>query len=193
MVKITFVERDGLRREHEAPEGWSALDVAIQHEIASILGRCCGGCVCATCHVYVDAPYAERLPAPSHDEVTAIRAAAFDRQPNLLTVHIATIPERMSFDVKRFTAKPGQPVKLVFSNPDLMQNNLVIVKPGALEEVGVAGNEMAKDPDGIKKDFVPVSDKIIHATKLIDPRATVTLRFNAPTAPGLYQIGRAHV
>ncbi|MBI5766866.1 MAG: hypothetical protein HZA93_03675 [Verrucomicrobia bacterium] len=112
--------------------------------------------------------------------------ATFDRQPNLLTVQIGTVPERMSFDVKRFTAKAGQPVKLVFSNPDLMQHNLVIVKPGALEEVGIAGNEMAKDPDGIKKDFVPVSDKILHATKLIDPRASVTLRFKAPTTPGLY-------
>ena len=68
--------------------------------------------------------------------------------------------------------KPGQPVKLVFSNPDAMQHNLVIVKPGALEEVGIAGNEMAKDPDGIKRDFVPASDKVLHATKLVDPQAT---------------------
>ncbi|MEY2881941.1 MAG: hypothetical protein RLZZ15_4321 [Verrucomicrobiota bacterium] len=112
--------------------------------------------------------------------------AIFDLQPDLLTIRIASIPERMNFDVKRFTAKAGQPVRLVFANPDLMQHNFVIVKPGALEEVGVAGNEMAKDPDGIKKDFVPLSDKILQATKLIDPGASVTLRFNAPSAPGLY-------
>jgi glucose/arabinose dehydrogenase len=110
----------------------------------------------------------------------------FDRQPDLLTVHISTVPERMLFDVKRFQARPGQPVKLVFSNPDLMQHNLVIVKPGALEEVGMAGNEMAKDPEGIKHDFVPKSAKVLHATKLIDPQSSVILRFRAPETPGSY-------
>ncbi len=110
----------------------------------------------------------------------------FDQKPDLLVVTISSVPERMSFDVKSFVARPGQPVKLVFKNPDAMQHNLVIVKPGALEEVGIAGNEMAKDPEGIKKDFVPKSDKVLHATKLIDPQATATLRFLAPKEPGSY-------
>ncbi len=112
--------------------------------------------------------------------------AAFDRQPDLLTVRIATIPERMQFDVKRFVAKPGQPVRLILSNPDAMQHNLVLVRPGALEEVGTAGNEMAKDPDGMKKDYVPKSDKVLAATRLINAGATTTLRFKAPTEPGNY-------
>jgi azurin len=110
----------------------------------------------------------------------------FDQQPDLLTITISSIPERMQFDVKAFSVKPGQPVKLVFSNPDLMQHNLVVVKPGALEEVGMAGNEMAKDPDGIKKDFVPPSAKVLHATKLIDPSGSATLRFRAPIESGAY-------
>jgi azurin len=111
---------------------------------------------------------------------------AFDRLPGLLTIHIASVPERMLFDVKRFEVKPGQPVKLVFSNPDAMQHNLVIVKPGALEEVGLAGNEMAKDPDGIKRHFVPNSDKVLHATKLVDPQGTAILRFKAPMESGSF-------
>ncbi|MDP3070262.1 MAG: GDSL-type esterase/lipase family protein [Opitutaceae bacterium] len=116
----------------------------------------------------------------------AADADPFDRQPDLFTITISSVPERMVFDVKSFAVKPGQPVKLVFRNPDAMQHNLVVVRPGALEEVGVAANEMAKDPDGIKKDFVPKSEKVLHATKLIDPHAVATLRFRAPTAPGLY-------
>ncbi len=111
---------------------------------------------------------------------------AFDRQADLLTIHITTVAERMLYDVKRFEVKPGQPVKLVFSNPDAMQHNLVIVKPGALEEVGMAGNEMAKDPDGIKRDFVPKSDKVLHATKLVDSLGSTILRFKAPLIPGSY-------
>ena len=71
-------------------------------------------------------------------------------------------------------------------NPDGMQHNLVITVPGALEEVGMAGNEMAKDPEGIKRHFVPTTPKVLHATKLIEPNAGEVLRFNAPTQPGTY-------
>ncbi len=112
--------------------------------------------------------------------------AAFEKQPGMVTIEIATVPERMLFTPTEFTVKRGQPVKLVFLNPDAMQHNLAIVQPGALEEIGMAGNEMAKDPDGIKKDFIPKSDKLLHATKLIDPNAGAVLRFQAPDQPGVY-------
>ncbi|MEO6740191.1 MAG: PVC-type heme-binding CxxCH protein [Chthoniobacteraceae bacterium] len=111
---------------------------------------------------------------------------AFDKLPDIAEIEISTVPERMLFTPTQFTVKPGQPVKLAVLNPDLMQHNLAIIQPGALEEIGMAGNEMAKDPDGIKKDFIPKSDKILHATKLINPNAGTLLRFKAPTAPGTY-------
>ena len=82
--------------------------------------------------------------------------------------------------------KAGQPVKLVFTNPDATQHNLVIVKPGALEEVGMAGNEMAKDPAGITKGFVPDHPAILHHTKLLNPDTGEVLRFEAPKKPGTY-------
>jgi azurin len=60
------------------------------------------------------------------------------------------------------------------------------VQPGALEEIGMAGNEMAKDPEGFKLGFVPKSEKILHATKLLDPKTSEILRFTAPEKPGDY-------
>lgn len=50
----------------------------------------------------------------------------------------------------------------------------------------MAANEMAKDPDGIKRDFVPKSAQVLHATKLLNPAGTQTLRFKAPAQPGDY-------
>ncbi|MGB8166721.1 MAG: PVC-type heme-binding CxxCH protein [Chthoniobacteraceae bacterium] len=111
---------------------------------------------------------------------------AFEKQPGMATVEISSVPERMMFTPTEFTVKPGQPVKLVFLNPDAMQHNLAIIAPGSLEEIGMAGNEMAKDPDGIKKDFLPKSDKILHATKLINANSGTVLRFRAPEQPGVY-------
>jgi uncharacterized cupredoxin-like copper-binding protein len=111
---------------------------------------------------------------------------AFDAQPDLAVVEIATVPAKMLFAPNEFKVKAGRPVKLVLSNPDLMQHNLLIVEPGALEEIGTAANEMAKDPEGVKKGFVPRSDKILQASKLLDPNTGQVLRFLAPRRAGTY-------
>ena len=112
--------------------------------------------------------------------------ADFDSQKDLAEVEVSCIPERLMFTVTQFTVKAGQAVKLTFTNPDATQHNLVIVEPGALEEVGIAGNEMAKDPSGLSKGFIPQSKKILHHTQLIGPDKGEVLRFNAPKKRGVY-------
>ena len=110
----------------------------------------------------------------------------FDKQPGVAKVAISCVRERMLYDKTEFTVKAGQPVSLHFTNPDATPHNLAICLPGSAEEIGMAGNEMAKDPEGIKKDFIPQSDKILHHTKLLFPDTAETLRFSAPKEPGDY-------
>ncbi len=112
--------------------------------------------------------------------------AAFDRRKDLKLVEVSCIPERLLYDVSRIEVKAGQPVKLVFTNPDATQHNLVITVPGALEEIGMAGNEMAKDPGGFARGFIPDSPKILHHTGLLEPDTAEVLRFTAPAEPGIY-------
>lgn len=119
------------------------------------------------------------------------REAQFDVQPGLKTVRIGCVPERMRFTVEQFSATPGQPVKIVFSNPDATDHNLVIVQPDALAEVGMAANLMARDPKNANSDFIPADKRslIIEASPMIGPtRKSLVhvLRFNAPTEPGVY-------
>lgn len=139
---------------------------------------------------------AERLRATSKvqrlkEPTPSASQAEFDAQKNLKRVEISCVPERMKFTVERFVVQTGQPTKLVFVNPDATDHNLVIVQPSALEEVGIAANEMAKDPRNANSDFIP-SDKrnlIIEATPMIGPtrKSRVhVLRFNAPAEPGVY-------
>lgn len=111
---------------------------------------------------------------------------AFDSQKGLHTVEISCIPERMMFTVTAFTVKAGMPVKLTFENPTATPHNLVIVEPGAAEEIGMAGNQMATDPNGAAKHFVPESPKVLFATTLLPPDTSETLRFVAPKIPGEY-------
>ena len=118
-------------------------------------------------------------------------AAQFDAQKNLQTVRIGCIPERMKFTIDQFRVKPGQPTKIVFSNGDATDHNLLIVKPGALEEVGMAANEMARDPKNANSNFIPGNKRklILQAAPMIGPtRKTqvAVLRFEAPKEPGVY-------
>jgi plastocyanin len=110
----------------------------------------------------------------------------FDAQPGLQTITIKTIPERLLYDLREFKVAPGAPVKLVFENPDVTPHNLLIVQPGAADEVGMAGNEMAKTPDGFAKGFIPDSPKILHKTKMLNQGDREVLRFTAPTTKGKY-------
>ncbi len=67
MPKMTFVERDGNRREVDAPVGLSLLEIAHRHDI-DIEGACEGSMACSTCHVIVDEAWFDKLPEPSEDE-----------------------------------------------------------------------------------------------------------------------------
>jgi putative heme-binding domain-containing protein len=117
--------------------------------------------------------------------------AEFDNQANLLTVRVGCEPERMLFTVREFAAKPGQAVKLIFTNADATDHNLVIVKPDALAEVGMAANEMARDPRNAESDFIPEAkaDLILEASPMIGPTRKSrihVMRFRAPEEPGIY-------
>lgn len=67
MPKMTFVSPDGTRKEVEAPEGLSVLEIAHRHGI-DLEGACEGSLACSTCHVIVDPEWFDKLPAASDDE-----------------------------------------------------------------------------------------------------------------------------
>ena len=118
---------------------------------------------------------------------TSARDAEFDSQKNLKVVKISAVKERMLYDVTRFEVRAGQPVRIDFTNPDATAHNIVIVAPGADEEIGLAANEMAKNPrEAQRGQYVPKSKKVLHATRMIAPLSATALRFIAPKKPGDY-------
>jgi 2Fe-2S ferredoxin len=78
MPKMTFVERDGSRREVEAPLGLSVLEIAHKHGV-DIEGACEGSLACSTCHVIVDESWFGKLESPTEDEEDMLDLA-FDLQ-----------------------------------------------------------------------------------------------------------------
>lgn len=67
MPKMTFIERDGSRREVEAPVGLSVLEIAHKHGV-DIEGACEGSLACSTCHVIVEGSWFGELEDPTEDE-----------------------------------------------------------------------------------------------------------------------------
>ena len=67
MPKMTFIQRDGSRREVEAPIGLSVLEIAHRNDI-DIEGACEGSLACSTCHVIVDPEWYELLKDATEDE-----------------------------------------------------------------------------------------------------------------------------
>lgn len=77
MAKITYIENDGVEHHVDVPTGLSVMDGAKRFTIPGIDGDCGGACACATCHVYVEGGWFEKLPQPEELEV-AMLDFAFD-------------------------------------------------------------------------------------------------------------------
>ena len=75
MPKITYIDQDGTERTVEAELGATVMETAINNDVPGILATCGGSCSCATCHVYVDADWFERLPPQSLEELDMLDTA----------------------------------------------------------------------------------------------------------------------
>ena len=78
MPKMVFIERDGTRKEGEAPVGLSVLEIAHRNDI-DIEGACEGSLACSTCHVIVEDAWYQKLAEASEDEEDMLDLA-FDLQ-----------------------------------------------------------------------------------------------------------------
>ena len=63
MAKITYVEHGGTEHAVDLPDGLSVMEGALRYTVPGIDGDCGGACACATCHVYVEGDWLDKLPA----------------------------------------------------------------------------------------------------------------------------------
>ena len=68
MPTITVIARNGEARDVDAQNGLSLMEVIRDNGFDELLALCGGCCSCATCHVYVDDGFADKVPAMGEDE-----------------------------------------------------------------------------------------------------------------------------
>ena len=74
-VEVLATDRDGTAHKLEAERGRPLMEVLREANLG-VEGTCGGACACGTCHVYVGAAWAERLPSKSEDEQMMLEAIA---------------------------------------------------------------------------------------------------------------------
>ena len=80
MPIVHIVRPDGSTREIAAAEGTSLMQAVVSAGEAGIVGECGGSAMCATCHVYVDEAWADRLPPPLANELELLECTAAERR-----------------------------------------------------------------------------------------------------------------
>ncbi|WP_040618730.1 2Fe-2S iron-sulfur cluster-binding protein [Rhodovulum sp. PH10] len=88
MAKITFVDSSGTARTVEAQPGATVMEAAVKNGIPGIDAECGGACACATCHVYVDEVWRDKVGAPGAMEEDMLDFAHEVRQSSRLSCQI---------------------------------------------------------------------------------------------------------
>ena len=68
MPKITYKTPDDKNHIIDVQNGLTVMEGAIQNDIPGIDADCGGGMSCATCHVYVNEEWLDKLPAKEDGE-----------------------------------------------------------------------------------------------------------------------------
>ncbi len=81
MVKIIYKDHEGEAREVDAQKGETVMETAIKNSVPGIDADCGGACACATCHVYVDEAFMDKVGQPEDMEASMLDFAE-NVQPN---------------------------------------------------------------------------------------------------------------
>ena len=93
MPKITYKDSSGDSRTIEVENGLSVMEGAIQKDIPGIDADCGGAMACATCHVYVEEKWLNKIPKPEDGEVDMIDMAFEPKKSSRLSCQITVSDE----------------------------------------------------------------------------------------------------
>lgn len=93
MPKVTFIENSGQVHEVEAAVGLSIMQVAVDNAVPGISADCGGNCSCATCHVYIDQPWAGRIRAAEQSEKDMLECTLFPQENSRLSCQVSVTAE----------------------------------------------------------------------------------------------------
>jgi ferredoxin, 2Fe-2S len=103
MSKLIVVARSGDETTIEGKRGKSVMELMRDHGVPDLLALCGGSRSCATCHVWVDQPFMEKLEEPVEEENELLDSSSHRRPTSRLSCQIKWTDE---LDGLRVTLAP---------------------------------------------------------------------------------------
>jgi len=101
--KLVIVTREGVERTAWADSGLSVMEAIRGADVDELQAICGGCCACATCHVYVDESFLNRLPETTEDESDLLESSNYRQPSSRLSCQI---PLTSDLDGLRVTIAP---------------------------------------------------------------------------------------
>ena len=101
-ITVHFTDHSGQTTSIEAKVGKSLMEAATSKNVGGIAADCGGLMTCATCHVFVDEPFAAQIAQPGPEELAMLAFTAVPRQPD----------SRLSCQIHLSSALSGLTVRL---------------------------------------------------------------------------------
>ena len=93
MTKITYKDNLGASKTIEVENGLTVMEGAVQNDISGIDADCGGSMACATCHVYVEEKWLNKLPKAEEAEVDMIDMAYEPKKNSRLSCQLIVSDE----------------------------------------------------------------------------------------------------
>ena len=93
MTKITYTDQQGNSKTIDVENGLSVMEGAIQNNIPGIDADCGGSMACATCHVYVEEKWLNKLPRAEDGEIDMIDMAFEPKKNSRLSCQLIVSDE----------------------------------------------------------------------------------------------------
>ena len=100
MAKITYTDQKGNSKTINIDNGLSVMEGAIQNNIPGIDADCGGSMACATCHVYVEEKWLDKLPKAEDGEIDMIDMAFEPKKNSRLSCQLIVSDELEGLQVK---------------------------------------------------------------------------------------------
>ena len=99
MTKITYKDYQGNSKIIDLENGLSVMEGAVQNEIPGIDADCGGAMACATCHVYVEEKWLNKIPKAEDAEIDMIDMAYEPKKNSRLSCQIIMSDELDGLEV----------------------------------------------------------------------------------------------
>ena len=99
MAKITFITHDNQTHTIDVQNGLTVMEGAVQNDIPGIDADCGGSMACATCHVYIDDKWLDKIPKAEDAEIDMIDMAFEPKKNSRLSCQIIVNEELDGLEV----------------------------------------------------------------------------------------------